>query len=264
MKHSFPSTPAFTTSSFGAALRITSVAWPPCKHQQQINASEMEPTSSHINGAHHLKGLFPEDLRTRTPNTAAKTRGKHRLHCTKSRGLLTAKGLHYIVLYISDPDQTRASSQTWGGTGEVDIIWSASSVQQEASVLLTWKMNQTPFSSRVWVCSLYDSPEYINTATSYHKRLNLQHQKQISISECEEGKHVVVCGSRVQTDRQMTPSSFITSFFHRLVKMSPSEDICSPLYWLHSMLNASIGGQISFSDEPLVSKGWSWKASSGE
>lgn len=33
----------------------------------------MELTYSHINGAHHLKGLFPEDPHTltRAPNTAA-------------------------------------------------------------------------------------------------------------------------------------------------------------------------------------------------
>ncbi len=46
-----------------------------CKLQQQINASEMEPTYSRINGAHHLKGLFPEDLPAHTlthaPNTTA-------------------------------------------------------------------------------------------------------------------------------------------------------------------------------------------------
>lgn len=107
--------------------------------------------------------------------------------------------LHYKVLFIKGPDKTRDSSQKQGCMG--DIVWSASSLQQEAFVFLTWKMNQTPFSPLVcvcvfvWACYRYHWPQYINIATSYQKRLNWQYKKR-SISECEKRK---ACGCSVQT-----------------------------------------------------------------
>lgn len=64
-------------------FRLSSAATPLCKLQQQINASEMEPTCSHINGAHHLKEVFPEDLPAHTlthaPNTEA-TKGETKVN----------------------------------------------------------------------------------------------------------------------------------------------------------------------------------------
>lgn len=79
--------------------------------------------------------------------------------------------------------------------------------------------------------------------------------KKGSISECEKGK--ACCCLWLQGADRQTHGTFLIHnlLFPGLVKMSPSKNICSPLYWLHSMLNASIGGQISFNDEPLVSKG---------
>lgn len=133
-----------------------------CKLQQPIDASEMEPACSHINGARiMLKSSSPKIVLFTLSHVSHSSlqrgnRGQYRLWCTKSyltsSCILTIKGLRYKFLLIPSAKKWFLDLKASGGISyDFHLL-----TKRNWSVFRTWKF------SHVYVGLLSVSPTAIH------------------------------------------------------------------------------------------------------